>query len=632
MTRPRLLGKAGGDRLRATRMHIPSLARRLAPSALVLALAACASHAPPRQEAPRSAVNYYVRLAQAGVDRFDVSVALDEVRRDSLDFVLPVWTPGELEPAVDGSAIENFSVRDGRGRPITTRRLGPTRWRIYPVDTSYLTVGYQVVPAAAAGPLPFRPRLGLHSGYALGSMLFGHLEGHEGRPVTVSFDIPSRWSVRTPLDPTGATRFSGRSFDVLPGTPFVLGDRLREYKLFVQGRPHEIVVLGEPPGFAPDSLIALVGETIDHGTRFYGAPAYARYLFAIEFLTAGAPGFGATGQATGSAYFLPPIDSRRVRESGLGTVLLHQYLHAWYPGSFGPAPLQRPVYSAPPQVPERWLIEGAAEYYARLLPARYQSGGREGFYDSMGELLTLWRELGGGPRVDVAALGAGSDERDRARFVAGGALAAFILDIAIRGDTRGERGLEHVLYYLQRATSGSGYEPGYVWSDVGAALGIPASALGPLVGPGGGVLSIEAGLARAGLRLVQTRDRSRSLGARLHVDDAGRFVVRDVQPGGTAGSAGLRDGDRLLKINATPVAPGEAVATRYALANYIREARPGATVRFEVLRDGQPQERVGSVRESAIERVRIEELSGSSASALLVRSSLFRATTAVPSR
>jgi predicted metalloprotease with PDZ domain len=217
-----------------------------------------------------------------------------------------------------------------------------------------------------------------------------------------------------------------------------------------------------------------------------------------------------------------------------------------------------------------------------------------------------------------------------ARLVAGGALAAFLTDLAIRDQTRGLRGLDQLLYFLQKSTPPAGYGSDQMWSGAAAALGVDPAALS--VFHGGGSVSIEAGLARAGLRVVDRAERRRTLGARLQVDPARGFVVSSVDAGGTAASAGIRTGDRILKINETPIAPDEVVATRYALDTYIASARTGAAVVFGIERDGVPMEARGEVRESRIRQVEIQELPSPSAAALIVRASLFAPTQPVPSR
>lgn len=586
---------------------------------IALALAGCIRRAGVG-DVPGTPVNYYVHVSGARPDRFDVALVIDHVRSDSVDFYLPRWLPGQ-SGRVSSMSINNFVARGGDGAAIPARRIAEGHWRLYPDGERYVTIGYHVVNPEAPGPLALSPRIDERGGYAPGGRLFGFLDGHQSRPVTVSFELPAEWSVVTTLESSGPHRFAAPAYAALPGALFVVGDRYREYKLFVEGRPHDIVVEGVTGQFSPDSLLTLVEETVVHGARFFGRPAYDRYLVVIRFVEPGREGIGAAGQAGGAVFVLPMIDDRRIRSTGLGRTFLHQYLHAWYPGRFGPASLMAPDFRRRPEIEEAWLIEGVAEYYARLLPERYADGPGD-FYDAIGELLTWWSELEGDGRVDVTTLGGpDGDENSSARRIVGGALAAFVVDLAIRGDTRGARGLDDLLYYLQRHGTAPGYDED-VWRRAARELGIPEAALSPLIE--GSPLSIRTGLARAGLRVSEIPERRRTLGARLLVDPSRTFVVREIDAEGTAASAGLRDGDRVIKINGTPIGPDETVATRYALTNYIRENRTGAPIAFEIVRDGETIELRGTVRERQVTRVRLEEIAEASVTALIVRRSLFR--------
>jgi predicted metalloprotease with PDZ domain len=614
---------------------------RIAQFVLLLSLAlvaACGRRPPPETTFPDAAtqpVGYFVRVELAGAMRYDVSMTTDRIRRDSLDFVLPSWVPGQYGQLASQIQAESFSVRNGSGDPVSTRRISATRWRLYPEGSQYLSVAYQILPDPISEPLPFRTRIDLHAGYALGAGLFGYLEGFEARPVRISFDLPNGWRASAPLQTEGPNRFSALDYSSLPGTPFVVGDRFRDYKLFQRGRSHQVTVQGAPGDFSPDSLLALVDETIRLGTDFYGDPPYERYMFAIHFVPPDMPGIGGTGHAAGAAVFLPEMASGKVRDGGMGTMLLHQYLHAWLPATFGPEELVRPDWSRAPLAPDLWLVEGVSEYYARLLPERRSGGAtRARFYELMGSLIALWRELGGTDRIDpgplVDPVVRGGDDRATARLVAGGALTAFLTDLAIRDETRGLRGLDQLLYFLQKSSTPGVYGSDGIWSAAATALGVDPSTLAVI--HGGGSVSIEAGLARAGLRVVDRAERRRTLGARLQVDPARGFVVSSVDAGGTAASAGLRAGDRILKINETPIAPDEVVATRYALDTYIVSARTGSPVLFAIERGGVPMEARGEVRESRIRQVEIQEVASPSAAALIVRASLFAPTQPVPSR
>ena len=117
----------------------------------------------------------------------------------------------------------------------------------------------------------------------------------------------------------------------------------------------------------------------------------------------------------------------------------------------------------------------------------------------------------------------------------GGAIATFLLDLEIRGQSRGARGLDELLYFLQRSTAiGVGYDDG-IWLRAEEALALSPGTLEAVRSSAG--VSLDVGLSRAGLRAVERSERRRSLGARLQVRPGGGFLVASVDPGGTAESA-----------------------------------------------------------------------------------------------
>lgn len=585
---------------------------------------------PPRTTPTEGAppVSYYLRVPAPAADAFEITVTAEELGSDSLDFVVPAWVPGRYASRGYGPMVTNFSARDGRNRPVSTRRITQGVWRLYTEDADYVAASYRVAPPArrADEPLAFRPRIDLAGAYAVGANVFGYFEGHEGRPVSVSFDLPRKWRAAVPLRPGGPNRLAAASFSDLAATPIVLGSRWKDYKLFVQGRSHEVTIQGGGERFAPDSLLVLVDQAIDFGTRFWGRPPYQRYLFAFTFVSPHVAGQSAAGQTNGSVYFLPELHGGHLREAGVGSLLLHHYFHAWYPGTFGPRELRRPNFRFPPVVEDAWFIEGTAEYYAQLLPVRYGAADRFQFYEAMGRLLTWWHELGGENRIELTTLtGAtrpGAENEAVTRRLVGGALVAFLLDLSIREESNGQRSLDQLMYFLQKRSPETGYSQEEVWIRAADRLDVPLAALSVLAM--GSSLSIDAVLRTAGLRAVERESRRRTLGARLLPDAEGRFVVGRIQPGGTAESAGLRDGDRLLQINETPVAPNEVVATRYALSAFVEEARSGAPITFEVERDGRRIELSGRVRENRTPQFEVVEVPNADRSALLLRSGLFR--------
>ena len=79
---------------------------------------------------------------------------------------------------------------------------------------------------------------------------------------------------------------------------------------------------------------------------------------------------------------------------------------------------------------------------------------------------------------------------------------------------------------------------------------------------------------------MRVTDLNRRLAHELGLDTAQGVAVRSVEPRGPAARAGLRPGDLLLAIN------GEAIKTTREAVALTRRCKPGATLRFEINRQG----------------------------------------------
>src|SRR5262249_18735011 len=79
-----------------------------------------------------------------------------------------------------------------------------------------------------------------------------------------------------------------------------------------------------------------------------------------------------------------------------------------------------------------------------------------------------------------------------------------------------------------------------------------------------------------------SRPPDRPLARRLNLEPGTGALVEGVFPGSPADKAELRKGDVVLKVD------GQAVAGQMTLVKIINACSPGATLRLELVRDGQP--------------------------------------------
>jgi predicted metalloprotease with PDZ domain len=155
-------------------------------------------------------------------------------------------------------------------------------------------------------------------------------------------------------------------------------------------------------------------------------------------------------------------------------------------------------------------------------------------------------------------------------YYAKGSLAGFMLDVMIRDATDNRRSLDDVLHELYQSEykRGSGFTNAEWWAAVSrAAGGRSFDGFYERYVDGREPFPWDSILPVAGLRAV--RDPQPRLGIFTVVDSAG-IRITQVEPGGAAAEAGVREGDYLLAVGDIPVTDPEFGARfrgRYARAS-----------------------------------------------------------------
>jgi serine protease Do len=129
----------------------------------------------------------------------------------------------------------------------------------------------------------------------------------------------------------------------------------------------------------------------------------------------------------------------------------------------------------------------------------------------------------------------------------------------------------------------------------GELVGINAQILSPSGGSIGLGFAIPSGMARAVTEQltedgvvrrsklgVTVQQITPELADSLNVSDARGALVSDVEPGGPAEAAGLKQGDVIVALD------GRKVIDANAVRNQIAGTRPGSSVSIDVVRDGKP--------------------------------------------
>ncbi|MCC6785866.1 MAG: M61 family metallopeptidase [Planctomycetes bacterium] len=505
----------------------------------------------------------------AGVDRRLLALRLlvDELDaapgplggdRDSVEFSMPVWTPGSYLVREYSRHLRSLRAEDGAGNPLACHKSAKNRWRVARPLDGRLILHWQI----------YARDLSVRTAYTNGEFAFWNGActylwpvGAEALPAEIAVRLPPGWSLAAgslPVaDETGPlARFSVQDQDEAVDQPCLAG-RLATFELELDGCPHRFVEVGRegipmPESFRGDVLAVLRASAAVFG----GALPFERYTFLSLFAERGRGGL----EHRDSSTLLAPRTTfapRAAYEDYLA-LIAHEYLHAWNvkrmrPREFWSYDLERENHTS-----LLWVAEGFTAYLDDLLclragsmtPRRYL-GRLASHVDAMHANPGRFRQSLAEASFDAWLLLYRPDESTRnatQNYYTNGALAAFVIDAAIRRASAGQRCLDDALRELWRTTyvQGRGYDHADVCRAISVAAGEPLEALVDSLTLRSFEPDLDGALALFGLRLEFEDEAGLRLGVRL---DAQRSTIASVQDGSLAERAGLAPGDEILALD-----------------------------------------------------------------------------------
>lgn len=520
---------------------------------------------------------YVLSFERAERHLLDIRIEVATRGAPWLEFVLPSWTPGSYKIRDFAADFTLEGVLDERGRPLEVEWRAKNRFRISceHARTLYLKAVYFGNEHSVR-----TTHLNRWYAFILPSNCLPYVEGRQYEPhhVIVDFD-PSRWRrLTTPLSPVDRgfpPRLGAITYDVLADSPIQLGSH-NVYAFSVRDRLHEVALLSTEP-VDEEWIVACTERVVRVISAFWGGELpYDRYVFIFHFLPGSA---GGLEHARSQVISTEPSALRELAGTHRFLRLLcHEFFHTWNGKWIRPEGLGPFDYTCEHYTPLLWFVEGVTSYYEILLP--YWCG----YFTQPEVLVHLGLEIERLAHVPgrfflstrdssllawVKLYGKSPDGTNRfPSYYLKGALIAWLLDLWILKQTRGEKRLQDGLRELWRWVQRSP-ERGFTEEELIAALeaGTGVELREPLMEwlTDRGELPYEELLPVVGLKLqwVQAADPDRLLGEysilgripasrytgiSLRQEQGGLWVeaVEEFSPGA---AAGIAIGDEIVAVN-----------------------------------------------------------------------------------
>jgi predicted metalloprotease with PDZ domain len=556
------------------------------------------------QEPPLKSITYRLSMSRPVSHLFEVSILIElpnELKDKPLSLQMAKWSPGRYGVFDFAKNVQEVRAVAGNGskRPVT--RVNDQTWSVSPQGSSTLTVSYKVFGNDLDGT--FSQLDTRHANYNGGS-IFMYIVGHKPDPVKLEINAPGGWKVvngRT--ERAGQTQWRFPNWDILIDTPTEIGPDWTQDTFLVDGKKYHVVVhsLGAEGGKRA-ALVKDIEKIVRAEVTMWGPPEFEEYTFLIHFAADDHSSDGMEHLTSTQIVQSRALGEPRVYESTLETVS-HEFFHVWNVKRLRPFELGPWDFTRPANTRGLWVAEGFTNYYGHLMLRRAGLWKDEEFFDRQGftiaredyapgsRLMTAEESSLSAPFIDGAEHSQATNLQNSAfSYYAKGQLIALVLDLLVRGRTKGKATLDDVMrdmyqelyvksqnnsYYLR----GRGYKTEDVERIVSRRSGLDFSEFFNRHVRDVQRLPYEEAFSYAGLRLVKTPSKQPfDAGLWLNFED-GKATVQVVVSNSPAEDAGLQAKDQIISL------AGKAMAEDWqeTLARF----KQGDSVPITVKRDRQ---------------------------------------------
>src|SRR5579864_1316915 len=458
--------------------------RRSLLSALVVLLAMVAPgvHVVTPQARASDPIVYTIRFPDPASKTFTVEAVVPTDKRDVVDLMMPVWSPGFYGLQNYADRVTAFAAADASGAALSVTRPQPNRWEVTTGRRPSFTATYTV-----SAPRGSNLSNGVTetSAVLIGPATYVTLVEPGHRPAEVRLELPAGWAgSMTSLDAASdgqPNHYVSPDYDVLADSPTLAGVDLSTTEFTVGGVRHYWVWLGHAdwPG---EKVAAELTPLIEEHIRFWGSLPYTKYAF-LDIITGGGGGSGVehlnSVAITGGGK--EPVDqTARFRNAAF---ISHEYFHAMNVKRLRPVELGPFDYEHAPTTTGLWVAEGLTSYFGDLLSARAGLGSAEDYLNLESRHITDLQTRQPGRLVQtLEQASVQMFERipadQKVDYYIKGPVVGLVMDAHIRHLTNGRKSMDDVMRLeYQRWSGAHGYTADQFAQTMADAVGIDTKGL-----------------------------------------------------------------------------------------------------------------------------------------------------------
>lgn len=404
----------------------------------------------------KSSLSYTVKMDNPEWHFFQVSLSCMGIKKEFIDFKMPVWTPGYYQKMDYAKNLQGLKASDGTGNVLKAEKINDNTWRVFSKNADAVNLSYEIKTERSFVATPFVDET---RGYILPAGVFLHIDKAINHPVQVTILPYEKWNrVATGLDSIAGKKFTytAPDFDVLYDSPFLVGE-LEELSSFqVRGIKHRFIgyKLGD---FDKEQFIVDLKRIVDASVNVIGHIPYKHYTFiaigsgpgGIEHLNNTTFGFNGS--------------NLKNRENYIRTLhfLAHEYFHHYNVKRIRPIELGPFDYDKGSRTKSLWLSEGLTVYYEYLVVRRAGvstdaelfnalKGNLIAFENKPGRLFQTLEQASYETWSDGPFGRTGDEVNKTISYYDKGPVVGWLFDLKIRQATNNKRSLDDVMRFLYK--------------------------------------------------------------------------------------------------------------------------------------------------------------------------------------
>jgi predicted metalloprotease with PDZ domain len=410
-------------------------------------------------EAPEPIV-YTVKFPEPETHYAEVEMTVPTGRRDSINLMMAVWSPGFYRIENYANRVERLAARTPEGKALDVQQPQKNRWQIQTGGGAAVVVSYRLL---CNGRSVTTNSVGAEYAVLNGAASFPTLVEGERRPHDVRLELPAEWKrSMTGLDaaPDGKpNHYRAADFDTLVDSPIVAGN-LVVSDFEVEGSKHYVVAVGDTGKWDSRQVGEDLEKVARENRRMWGFLPFEKYVFLCVLRQGG-------GGLEHKNSTLVTTSAAGVRTPGgyLSWIAFvsHEYFHAYNVKRLRPVELGPFDYEKEVRTTGLWVAEGLTTYYGDLVVRR---AGLTREQDFLARLSSHIKKLQNSPGRLVQTLeessrdvwtssfsGLGGSNQTVSYYVKG-PVVGFLLDGRIRRATADAKSLDDLMKLAYKRYSG----------------------------------------------------------------------------------------------------------------------------------------------------------------------------------